>query len=271
MPGALDRNALDARERQRVDDVHDTLALADRDVHALAVVADRNVIRVARQRDSAHDAQRPRVDDIERAIRLVADVELAAVRRRGGAVADFDAHDVAHDLIRRRIDDVHVVARAVRLHDARVQRRSARRRARQRRAVDPGEERLPFGIALRRPVLATVVMWIAAGFFSERMAQQPAQVRATRHDARTDDVEVRVCLGVGPRGRALRQRRELHRRAIAVTGDATRVAGPLRREDRLDTRFEEFEVERWGRRGCGAVGSGLRDDGRRGQQQGTKE
>ena len=45
----------------------------------------------------------------------------------------------------------------------------------------PRLQHLPLGIVLRGPVLAAVVIEVAAGLFRERMHQQPA-LRAARHD-----------------------------------------------------------------------------------------
>ena len=69
---------------------------------------------------------------------------------------------------------------------------------RQRLAHHPRFQRLPFRIVLRAPVLAAVVIEIAAGLFRERMHQQPA-LHAARHDHPPHDVEVLARLLVGPR------------------------------------------------------------------------
>jgi hypothetical protein len=45
-------------------------------------------------------------DDVERAVGFVADIQPAAVGRRGGAVPDLDAGDLPHDLVGGGIDDV---------------------------------------------------------------------------------------------------------------------------------------------------------------------
>ena len=45
---------------------------------------------MAAQRDALDDLERLRVDDVERALRFVADVDAAAVRRRADAVVDLD-------------------------------------------------------------------------------------------------------------------------------------------------------------------------------------
>ena len=85
---------------------------------------------------------------------------------------------------------------------------------------------------------------IAAGGFGQRMQQQSALVRIAGQHARADELEVLARVGVAPGGRALGQRLQLHRRAEAVTGNAARVAVALRGQNRLDTRFEEIEIER---------------------------
>ena len=73
----------------------------DGDVDALAVLRDREVVRAVAQRDVPADLQRLGVDDVEPVLRLVGDVEAAAVGRGGGAVVDFDAVDLADDLVGR--------------------------------------------------------------------------------------------------------------------------------------------------------------------------
>ena len=76
---------------------------------------------MAAERDLLQDhLQRLRVDDVERAFGLVADVDPAAVGRGAGAVADLDALNHADDLVGGGIDEVHVVAGAVGLDDPRM-------------------------------------------------------------------------------------------------------------------------------------------------------
>src|ERR1041384_3357941 len=53
----------------------------------------------------------------------------------------------------------------------------------------PVAERLPFGIVLRREVLAAVVEEVATGIFCERMHEQLA-LQAARHGHAPHDVEV---------------------------------------------------------------------------------
>jgi hypothetical protein len=85
--------------------------------------------------------------------------------------------------IGRGVDDVDVVAGAVGLNDSRLE-PGRLRGARQGLAPNPGSHPLPFGVVLRLPVLAAVVVRIAAGALGERMAQQPARVGITRDDVR---------------------------------------------------------------------------------------
>ena len=54
------------------------------------------------------------IDDVERAVGFVADVDPRAVRREAHAVRRFDALDHLDDLVGRGIDDVNVVAGGVR-------------------------------------------------------------------------------------------------------------------------------------------------------------
>src|SRR5262249_54327741 len=64
----------------------------------------------------------------------------------------------------------------------------------------------------------------------------------SRHDDAPHRVEVLVCVPFAPRA-GRRERLEAQRRAARVAGDASRVARPLRLEDRLDLRLEDFVIE----------------------------
>jgi len=82
---ALRRQRLDVLERRGVDDVDATGRLDDPDVHAASVAADGDVVRVPAQRDPVRHLERLRVDDVERALGFIADVDAAAVGSRTAA------------------------------------------------------------------------------------------------------------------------------------------------------------------------------------------
>jgi hypothetical protein len=86
-------------------------------------------------------------------------------------------------------------------------------------------------------------MRIASGAFCKGMLQQAARRRVSRHDTRSDDLEVLAGLFFVPRRASRRERLQLHGRPKGVARDAPRVPGTFRGEDSLDTRPEEFEVE----------------------------
>ncbi len=96
---ALGRNALHLLERRGVDHVDGAGRRHDADVDAAAVAADRDVVGPAGQRDLLGHLQRLAVDDVQRLLRLAAEVEAAAVGRRGGAVIDRHARDLADDRV----------------------------------------------------------------------------------------------------------------------------------------------------------------------------
>ena len=115
---ALGLQRLDVLQRRGVDDVDAARRLDDPDVDAPAVAADGDVVRVAAQRNPIRHLERLGVDDVERAVGFVADVDAAAVRRDRRAVIHFDPGDDADDLVGFGIDDVDVVAGAVGLDDS---------------------------------------------------------------------------------------------------------------------------------------------------------
>src|SRR5204863_1374543 len=96
---AFGADALDARQRRRVDDVNRAGAGDDRGVYAPAILADGDVVRVVRQRDVLDDLERFPVSDVDRRFGFVGDIEPAAVGGDGRAVVDLDAFNGADDLV----------------------------------------------------------------------------------------------------------------------------------------------------------------------------
>ena len=215
------------------------------------------------------DLQRLRVDDVERALRFVADVDAAAVGRDAGAVVHLDPLDHADHLVGGGIDDVDVVPGAVGLDDpdlaaARSARPCTARSRRHRETptnrvsvrhrfnsyaarVDcdpryfaglsqhPGFQVCHSGSFCEAPVLAAVVIEIAAGLFLERVHQEPALQAAGQRDPLDrleflrDSSSVQV---VAPGG----ERLQAH--GVPCPWQAMHRAWPgrLAEEDRLDSR-----------------------------------
>src|SRR5687768_15765148 len=81
----------------------------------------------------------------------------------------------------------------------------------------------------------------------ERLEQPAAPLGVAGHDQPLDRLEAAAGFGLGPR-RAVRRDGSEARLPPAVARSAGKVAGPGAREDALDARAVELEVER-GRRG----------------------
>ena len=128
--GTPRRDRLDHLHRRGVHDIDAArLGVPDGDVHAPAVATHGHVVRMGAQLDLVSDLQRPGVDDIERAVGLVGDVDAAAVRRGAGAVVHLDPLDHADDGVGGRVDQVDVVSGAVGLDDPDLVLRRERHRA----------------------------------------------------------------------------------------------------------------------------------------------
>ena len=100
-----------------VDDIDAAFRRLNRDIQALPVLADRDVVRMPGQRNLLRDSQRLRIDDVERRRRLVAEIQPAPVRRCGHAMDDFGVGNLADDLVGGRVDQVHAVAGGIGLDD----------------------------------------------------------------------------------------------------------------------------------------------------------
>src|SRR4051812_37832858 len=73
---------------------------------------------------------------------------------------------------------------------------------------DPGLQGLPFRIVLRVPVLAAIVVEVAAGLLGQRVHEQPALGHAARHDHPLHSLEVLARVLVAPGCAARGQRLE---------------------------------------------------------------
>ena len=133
------------------------------------------------------------------------------------------------------------LSQALGLDDAHLERRRRRGGIECRTAADAARI-CHSGSLFEVQCLPPIVVPIAAGGFGQWMQQQSALVRIAGQHARADELEVltrRRRSGGGALGSG-----SLRRRSQAMTGDTARVAVALRGQNRLDTRFEEIEIER---------------------------
>ena len=108
----------DALQRDRIDHVDRARFFADGHVDSRAIAACGDVVGVSAQPNLVRNPQRSSVDDIECRVGFVADIDPAAVGRRGGPMTDLDPGDPTDDLVRHRIDHMDIVPGAVGLDDA---------------------------------------------------------------------------------------------------------------------------------------------------------
>ena len=149
------------------------------------------------QRNAVRHFQRLPVDDIQRAVRFIADVDMASVWCGCGAVAYFDVVNLADNLVCDRIDNVDVVARGIGLNDTNLA--GGGLDVAQRLPTHPVGERLPFNVVSRLPMFAAVMARITSRGFRERMQQQPACLRLAGNDFQPDGVEVLARFFLVPR------------------------------------------------------------------------
>src|SRR5260221_13613151 len=122
----------------------------------------------------------------------------------------------------------------------------------ERRSVDPGGERAPGRITLRRKLPSAGVKHSAATFGGKRMQQPPAGIGIAGIDQDRDGFEIATRLFLGPVARALCKLFQMEGVvALDMTDIATRMVGPLGQKDWLDPDFEKLVVEfrrglRWG-------------------------
>src|SRR5438105_1424504 len=97
-------------------------------------------------------------------------------------------------------------------------------------------------------MLAAVVIKIAARVLCQRMHQKDA-LEVARLRRALERVEVLTRVFVVPRGTAGRERHQPDWRRARMARDATRVAGTLRKKDRLHLHLEVLEIQGSGRSG----------------------
>jgi hypothetical protein len=89
----------------------------DRDIDPSPIGSDIDKVGIPAQSNSLGHLERLPVDDGERFVRLLADVDSAAVGSDRHAVGRFDPLDLSHYFVCAGIDDVNVVSGRVRLDD----------------------------------------------------------------------------------------------------------------------------------------------------------
>src|SRR5207237_9179728 len=105
-------------QADRVDNVNAAWSRGDGYINVAPILADRDIVGVAAERDLISYFQRPSVNHVQRALRFVTYVDVTSIGSDCRAMVHFDACDLSDDLIRRRIDDSDIVAGAVRLNDS---------------------------------------------------------------------------------------------------------------------------------------------------------
>ena len=114
-----------------------------------------------------------------------------------------------------------------------------------RGAAHPCREHLELGIVLCRPVLSAAMPVTAPSLFGERVQEEHAFQRFTRHDKPLDTLEVPARLFLAVFLRACGERLEKAVAATArMTRDASSIAFSSCGQYREDPRLENLEVER---------------------------
>src|SRR5688572_18481708 len=108
----------------------------------------------------------------------------------------------------------------------------------------PCGECLPFRIVLRSPVLAPIVEESASRRHFKRVDEELALERIARNHHLLDGLEVLAGFLFVPGGAPGRERLQTHRSTLRMAGVAGGVALPPRKEDWLDARLEELEIQR---------------------------
>src|SRR5579864_724563 len=128
-----------------------------------------------------------------------------------------------------------------------IERARLRTSRRGRSRSHPLRHRLPLRIALRVPMFAAVMEWIAARFGRQWMHEQLAGHRIARNHLAQSRFEIAPRLSVVPRRSARRQALQPKRSAARMADIAASVSRPFGQEDGLDARLEKFEIQRLAR------------------------
>src|SRR5437667_6085474 len=107
----------DLCQRLRVDDIESAWLSMDPDVDFPAVARERQVVRMARERNPLDFPQGLAVHGNDGVVRLDGDKDPATVARSLDAVALFNALDLRDDLVGHRIDDADGIPCTIGLKD----------------------------------------------------------------------------------------------------------------------------------------------------------
>src|SRR5262249_14289090 len=110
---SLYRDALEAPQRNRIDNIDCALRFPDRHINLPPVTSDCNVVWMAAQRNLVCDSKRLTINDIQGTFGFVADKKPASIRSRCGPMVHLNALNLSDDFIAHRIDDIDVVTSAI--------------------------------------------------------------------------------------------------------------------------------------------------------------
>ena len=298
MDGALGLQSLYILKQTSINDVDTARSFGNGHINPASIGSNGDVIGMAAQRDVIGHFQCLGVDNVQSALRLIADVDPTAVRRHGRAMVHFDSFDHADNLIGGGIDDVNVIAGAIGLDNPnhlipsgaqgqRAQNYAAQNRPPPTKHLFPHHRRLPkvsrsaallaehpvlqdlpFRIVLRIEMFSAIVKEVAAGLFRQGMYQQRALQIARYHQPQGGrEILARVLVVPGAVSRRKRlQSKYLRGSGAPVTSNAASVATTLGHKDRLYFSLEELKIKL-----CGFAGGLLGPSSRRCTQQASQQ
>ena len=161
------------------------------------------------------------IDNVQRAVRFITDINAASIRSDGCTVIDFYAFDLSNDLVGGRVDDADKIRRTIRLNDAHF---SSACGLRSCLSADPCGQCLPFRILLRQPMLSSIVAFVPTRRFGQWMRKELACHGISGFDSCPDDVEVLARVFLSPSCGARRHRLQTHRRTLRMTSNAASIA-----------------------------------------------
>ncbi len=155
MDAAFDRDGLEFLKRDGVDHVDAAARIGldlrklrqvvirkgDRHIDPSPIRGDIDKVGVPAQRNLLGHLKGLAIDDGERLVRFLADVDSAAVGGDRDPVARFDSLDLSHHLVRGGVDDVDVIPGGVRLDDPQLRFLRGQEGERHRAQSDPGQSR----------------------------------------------------------------------------------------------------------------------------------
>ena len=240
--GSLDRNGLCKREGGCVNYVDRARGRVDAHQNAAAVFGDGKVVGISAEGNFFQDFAVLAVDDVEHALRLIADVHPRAIRRKIDAVGQLYAANDLHQAVCRGIDDVDGVAGAV----GNVDERSGLHfgAGGSVGASDPLGQSKPIWIILGFKLPSPGMEGISSGFCRQRVDQQQTGIRITRANKPGHRLKVLSRLlfrpSCGARGEFFEMENAGRLRMAAV---AAGMPGTLFQEYGLYHGFKQIEVQ----------------------------